>query len=159
ALAAGRAEEQPDYDAAPEGATPAPPTEAQGIFAFPTGTKPGTCLHKIFEAIDFVGQAKPPLRDVVAEQLTAHGFEAEAYADILCETVRRGLSVHLDPGRPNFQLARVSKSERLSELEFFFPIERLTASALQRGFARSGAAPEFLAQLARLGFQPTGGLV
>ena len=55
-LTAGARDERPDYDPAaatkPE-ASPASEGEPAGIFAFPRGTAPGTCLHKIFEELDF----------------------------------------------------------------------------------------------------------
>ncbi len=46
-LTANQDEELPDHDALGSGARGEPP--ASGIFAFPAGAKPGTCLHKILE--------------------------------------------------------------------------------------------------------------
>src|SRR5208283_3556972 len=57
------------------GETPAPLSEQlTGIFAFPGGAKPGTCLHKILEKLEFTQWNQPPAAALVREQLRAHGL-------------------------------------------------------------------------------------
>jgi exodeoxyribonuclease V beta subunit len=152
-LTADRRQETPDYDAANEAKPGAdePGVEAQGIFAFPRGSRPGTCLHKILEVLDFTQRDESTVRALVREKLAAHGFAPGQFADAVCNAVRKVLLVPLTPGRPDFVLANVPMSERLNELEFFFPVDRLSPALLQSGFARAGGAPEFKSELTSIG--------
>src|ERR1019366_2363029 len=75
-LTANQGEEFPDYDEM--GAAPRAELPATGIFAFPGGAKPGTCLHKILEKLDFPNWGQPGTAELVREQLRVHGLpEAE----------------------------------------------------------------------------------
>ena len=66
-LTANQGEELPDHDALGAGARSELP--ATGIFAFPGGAKPGTCLHKILEKLEFTQWNQPPAATLVREQL------------------------------------------------------------------------------------------
>jgi exodeoxyribonuclease V beta subunit len=154
ALAAHRREEQPDYDGFE---VPAPPAAApgEGIFAFPRGTKAGTCLHKIFETLDFTTADGPALDRVVREQLQAHGFDGDQFAPALGECVRRTLRVPLDPARPQFTLSSIPPDVRLHELEFNVPLKRTTPATLRS--LLGPAAKESGAAFDRLTFDPVSG--
>ena len=153
-LTANAPAELPDHDGA---ARPSAPAElkAEGIFAFPRGTQPGTCLHKIFEELDFTQRDETALAALVNQQLTEHGLDAAQFTPAVCDAVRRTLAVPLELGRDEFTLAGVTPARRLNELEFGFPLRTLSAAALADCFARHGEAAllgEFIARLRRLTF-------
>ncbi|HYV33131.1 MAG TPA: 3'-5' exonuclease, partial [Candidatus Binatia bacterium] len=134
-LTAGQSEDLPDRDSlAPELADETP---AKGIFAFPHGAQAGTCLHQIFEQLDFT-QPAAGAHQLVASQLRAHGFSEAEFAAPILEMLENVRNAPLYPGRGELALSRISKSERLNELEFHYPIERLSLAALEDFFAQRG---------------------
>ena len=124
------------------------------IFSFPRGARAGTLLHEVFERIDFTAD-NTAVRAVVDETLGAHGFEG-TWAETVTGMVRRVLDVDLgrilvsDPGLKDggvqrqgrgtnpvegigaLRLSGIANSERLSELEFMFPLKQLTPGILEQ---------------------------
>jgi exodeoxyribonuclease V beta subunit len=156
ALATHRRDDQPDHD--PAGVLPPlEPAEEGTIFAFPRGTNAGTCLHKIFECVDFTTPDDGELDRIVRDQLRVHGFDAERFAPAVVNCVRRSLEVPLDPARPGLKLAAVPLDGRLNELEFTFPLKRTTPASIRDLFA--GASGDAESSLSRLKFDPVQGYV
>ena len=112
-----------------------------GIFAFPRGTAAGTCLHHIFEELDFADLGN--LAEIVRRRLRA--FSITGFDEIVCEMVRKVLNVPLQPG---LTLAGIDRKARLPELEFYFPIRKVTSERLAD-----------LLQDGRLLFQPMSGFM
>lgn len=148
-LTAARHSETPDYDA-----HPAPPTAthpASGIFAFPRGARAGTCLHKLFEQLDFTRATEPAARELLHRTLREHAIPTSWAADLeqmLAEVLHAPL-----PGAP---LVTIGPAQRLNELEFCFPIGRLDSVRLNAFFARQD--PDHDAP-ARFAFDPVTGLL
>ena len=161
-LTANLLDEAPDHDRTAPAETPAvveDETKPTGIFAFPRGTTAGTCLHKLFELADFTNTEDATAQQLIRETLTEHGFSADKFAPAVHETLRRTCQVALDPRRPDFNLARIPHHERLNELEFFFPIHRVSPALVASGLGDFATSPDFAAQLQRLNFKPTGGFL
>jgi exodeoxyribonuclease V beta subunit len=160
-LAAGRRDESPDYDG-DSAAAPAPPTLAEpgSIHAFPRGTEAGTCLHKVFERIDFASVTDAVLDGIARTALGEHGLSLD-FAPTVTQLVRRTLAVPLSAGEPRLQLGNVRTNERLNELEFCFPLRRFSATDLRATLARHGATlPDGFPQaLERLEFSPVEGVL
>src|SRR6185295_9437631 len=118
-LVAGQREEAPDWDAAeaPPGAVPPVPAPVSGIFAFPRGSKAGTCLHKIFEQVDFTAAGSPALSALTEQQLKDHGFPPAEFGEGVIASVRNTIQVPLDPQHPGFTLSQVERADRITELE------------------------------------------
>ena len=150
ALVAGRTSESPDRDGVTEPA-PAEAITPSGIFAFPRGTKPGTCLHRIFEQLDFADADDARLEEVTQQQLRSHGFDPAEHAAGVKQMLHNVLSLPLLRGRTDFTLRHITRAERLNELEFYFPVRDLEAKALGEFFQRHGLATGPLpAQIGRL---------
>jgi len=156
ALATHRRDEQPDYDAL-EKPSPAEPATPGSIFAFPRGTKAGTCLHKIFEVLDFANADDALIERTVREQLRAHGFDGNKFAAAITGCVRRTLRVPLDLTRPSLALSAIDAGDRLNELEFSFPLQRATPAALKELFANTVDGAD--SWLSGLNFDPVRGYV
>jgi len=101
--------------------------EAEGFFAFPKGATPGTAIHEMFEHIDF--QNDLDWASVVDEKLLKyrlHADESEEVSSIRREAcldmINKVLSTELSG---SFTLRDISMSQRLDEMEFYFPIQNI----------------------------------
>ena len=155
-LAHGRALEAPDYDATPERDSELDEVGGgRDIFAFPRGAQAGKCLHAIFEAIDFVGLARPELDRVVARELLTYGFEKE-WRDVVADTMQRVLATPLDESG-ELRLDRVARSKRLDELEFYYPLANLSHSGVRQILLASGFPDQIKERIGELTFAPLQG--
>jgi len=172
-LTAARHADQPDHDAHPAPRTD--DTPASGIFAFPRGARAGTCLHQIFEQLDFTHAHEATAREVVTRALREHGIATSWTGDLermIAQVLQAPLPATAAPdslspaagerGQPSapnsavLQLATIPKPERLTELEFCFPIGRLDPRPLNAFLTRHAAAGE---EAARFAFDPVTGLL
>lgn len=161
ALTAGTPDEAPDYDRveSPRRDTIEESPAPSGIFAFPRGTAAGTCLHKLFEEIDFADRDSERIQKLVESTLTAHGISASVHTEAVRTMVENVLDVPLDPGEPELSLRHISADARLNELEFFFPIHRLSPGLIASGACEDSTAPEIIARLRQLNFQTADGFL
>jgi exodeoxyribonuclease V beta subunit len=122
--------EVPEDDAietiAPERAAVVDDSALKGIAAFSRGSGPGTCLHHIFEELDFTNPSD--LGSLVTTKLQAFGITG--FDQVITETVEKVLAAPLDPKQPDLKLANIGRGARLSELEFYFPLGRVTHQKL-----------------------------
>ena len=151
----------PDYDQGIILEETLPDQEPFGIFAFPKGARAGTLLHDIFENIDFSGKDPSSIKEVVAGKLREYGFEIH-WQQAVCEMIGKVLAVPLQLGENGLTLSRVGMKDRLSELEFYFPLEPITPKKLKKVFAEHGG-PEitggFPEQIETLNFFPAQGFM
>lgn len=122
----------PDYDATvvrPQSPNTEEPA-ATGIFSFPTGARTGDCLHKILERFDFASSDRAATEALVKQQLEAFGLSQARHIVAVSEMLERLRQTSLDPKNPVFTLARIRLSQRLSEMEFYFPTGQLDAERL-----------------------------
>jgi exodeoxyribonuclease V beta subunit len=155
------APESPDYDTveiSPEDETKAEiEAPSTGIFAFPRGTRPGTCLHQILQELDFCdleNRAKIVSRNLRA--FSIHGFD-----EVICDMVQKTVSVPLETARPDFTLSRIAVAARLPEMEFYFPISAVTPAKLAQAFTehRAHFAGVIPSTIDRLKFRPMSGFM
>jgi exodeoxyribonuclease V beta subunit len=149
--------EEPAADAAPSETAP----ETLTIFDFPRGAKAGTCLHAVFEEIDYRGADSAATEALVEEKLTLHGFE-RSWTTPVRECVDKVLRAPLEGADGWFTLAELSAADRNHEMEFYLPMGRVTARGLASAFTASAGSdlPEELPRLLeRLEFKPTRGFL
>jgi exodeoxyribonuclease V beta subunit len=152
---AGSIIEQPDYD--PEHVPPVAEPEASGIFAFPRGGRPGSCLHAIFENWDFQSRDGPGLTALVERSLARFGLSPD-WTETVVHLVQQVLATPLGPH--GMRLGSLSRAQRLDELEFYYPLAQLQAPSLRRVLAGHGfAAGAFNERIGRLEFAPVGGFM
>ena len=100
--------------------------EAQtGIFALPGGTRTGTCIHKVFEELDFGDAAthgETIRRFLKRYGLAAHGEAVEEMVETVLDTELPGEGGKL----------RDAKT-RIAEMKFDFPMRRAAAATLRGG--------------------------
>ncbi|HTE87331.1 MAG TPA: 3'-5' exonuclease, partial [Terriglobales bacterium] len=128
-LTANQNEESPDHDELGAGARGE--FVAAGIFTFPRGAKPGTCLHKILEGLDFTQWNQPATNDLVCEQLVAHGLSAADFSNVIVEMLGKVMTARLDERVPDLTFEKITTAQRLHELEFYFPLQKISPQLIR----------------------------
>ena len=159
----GRAAEEtelPDRDALHTQASQTPVESPAGIFALPRGARTGTLLHEILERIDFRQTDRKTCEDLVEKMLNKHGFDP-VWRDVVCDMLVKVLETPLSPEQPDLSLSRIGAAERISELEFYHPLQTVTPETLQDVFFRAATAlpSAFPERIGRLRFQPSRGFM
>ncbi|MEW6365736.1 MAG: UvrD-helicase domain-containing protein [Acidobacteriota bacterium] len=123
-------DEARDHDAGLVRARPAEePAAGTGILGFPRGPRAGSCLHAVFETLDFAITDRARLEGHVHEFLLRFGLGPE-HAPVVADMVERVLDVALD-GR-SLRLRGIPASRRAAELEFLFTVNTRGADDLVR---------------------------
>lgn len=126
-----------DYDAFyPETNLPTTSGEELSIFSLPKGPKTGNLLHEIFE--DVMLSRSIPSFDIVAQKIQKFGFE-EQWASILNRLITTTLSY---PLKDDMSLESIQKEDLLIEMEFHFPIQKVSSKKLKRKIRGSNSASE-----------------
>jgi len=113
---------------------------ALDVFSFPKGAKPGSCLHGIFEEIDFQSPNEHPrdsdknLSNVVTEQLTKYGIDDDTWHDVTVNWVGKVLECSLEQNESTQGLAlgSLTPEQCLIEMEFYLPLGKLTAQGVNK---------------------------
>ena len=124
---------------------------------FPRGTRTGLCVHRIFEELDFTesGQWEPVIRDILA----GYGFD-ESWKPAVTDMVENVLQAGLETGDQTLQLSTVQNSDRINEMEFYFPAEKINAEGLAKVFEKGGIFLSRFKEMVRsLEFSPVKGYV
>ncbi|MFH0974551.1 MAG: exodeoxyribonuclease V subunit beta [Spirochaetota bacterium] len=132
----------------------------RNIFSFPKGAIAGTCIHEIFEKIDFAYAKEEPSKKIITETLVKYGID-EDWRDILSIMANAVLTTPLSRSDSDFMLKNIQQDERLSELEFFFPLDLISSKGLAEVFLSTGIVSDnnFIASLEMLRFKPHKGFV
>jgi exodeoxyribonuclease V beta subunit len=142
--------EDPDRDEA--GSLPPPAArrpDGEDISLFPAGAAAGNCIHEMLQKLDFERLEDPGSEKLIRDALDRHGFERR-WTPVIKEMLRKTLSAPLDPGDPGLVLEKVACADRLTEMEFYFPLKRIRMPGLADVFASRLDAPwrdEFCARL------------
>jgi len=135
------------------------------IFSFPRGARSGTLLHELLEQVDFSNE-QPLAEHLIKEKLLYLGYDPNWYP-IIAQMLADLSNVRLHADIPGLKLASIRTADCLHELEFYFPLSRITPRDLKSIFCGEGrheaarqtaAAPEAL-QLDRLTFDPARGFM
>jgi exodeoxyribonuclease V beta subunit len=156
--------ELPDRDESAPAEPAAPlalPEADRSIFAFPKGAGAGILMHSIFETLDFASASETDIDTACATALDRYGFD-EAWQPALAGMAREVLATPLSsPGGP-FTLGGLKPRTWFTELEFFFPLKRITAPELAEMLAQHGVIPagaDPAAALQALDFAPVKGML
>ena len=127
------------------------------IHTFPRGADPGSCLHDIFEVIDFTAGA-------VDESLIVATLERYAidpgWSPVVSVMLQNVLHVALD--NVDLRLCRIGRRDRCSEMGFFLPLTGLQAAGLAAVFRRHQAVlpdPRIVTTIAGLNFETVSGML
>ncbi|MCP4700871.1 MAG: exodeoxyribonuclease V subunit beta [Gammaproteobacteria bacterium] len=127
--------EQPDRDAQSRNVRQTEGDIYASIFNFPGGVRAGRLFHELFENLDFQ-QTDPAVREKLSENLLKEYGYVPQWRPALCTLLDKVLSTQLEP---ELTLSQIAWDSRLNELEFYYPLENISASGLARVFARSSS--------------------
>ncbi|HET6492223.1 MAG TPA: exodeoxyribonuclease V subunit beta [Burkholderiales bacterium] len=149
--------ETPDYDAAAHQVETESAGGTQDIFAFPRGARAGRCLHAIFEQVDFTALPRAILERLVARELAAHDFAAR-WVPVVADMVQAVVATPLDASG-HLRLDRVPAHRRFDELEFYYPIARLSDAKLRAILLEGGFPDEIRERIGTFTFAPAQGFM
>lgn len=116
----------------------------ENIFSFPRGAEAGTLLHDILQCLDFQEIREAEVESLVSRKLLEHGFSAR-WTDVIRDLLGKVVTAPFVPfaegkelAAAPFTLSAVAQTARLNELEFYFPLKRITLSDLKRLFQDTG---------------------
>jgi len=122
--------DMPDYDQfldQPDIVEIAGEDDSQTIFTFPKGPQPGTCIHHIFENIDFTDLSDA--EEVINESLSLFGIDQDWSA-----VVRKMLDVavhkSLHPSVLGLSLSALDPKSLIPEMEFYYQNEHIKTQNL-----------------------------
>ena len=125
------------------------------IFTFPRGARPGIFMHELLEHLDF--------QDPFAEQLTstiATALEKYDFNPAFGPAIRQMLQNVVNQPLAGFSLSAVKRAERLNEMEFYFPLKKISPAdleALADIISSDNISAMFRQQNKRLTFSPLHG--
>ncbi|MGD9078762.1 MAG: exodeoxyribonuclease V subunit beta, partial [Desulfobacterales bacterium] len=137
------------------------PRKHENIFGFPKGSRAGNFFHDLFEHLDYTNCSAQAIREPVRHALQAYGFDS-TWLDIVCETIAHVLTVPLRPNQPEFTLSSVALGQRVNEMEFYFPLNKITPQKLRSVFKKHSSfesGEELPGRLGKLSFHPVAGFM
>ena len=132
----------------------------QDIFAFPAGARAGIFMHDLFEHLDFGQRDVDSISELIRSKLKEYGF-ASGWRDTLYSMIINVLSMPLGSEGEKFTLSLIKNHERLNELEFYFPLKKISPEKLEGIFKGKLEEPveEFSETIGRLQFSPVKGFM
>lgn len=130
-------DEAPDYDFTPEHNNfTAVDAENENftIFNFPKGSVAGTFLHSIFEQIDFSDPGSIQKDPDLETLMDIYGFD-HSWKPVITQLIDDTLNSPLKNGPNVFKLSEIPSSSCIKEMEFYFPLKKVTPSDLQQIFS------------------------
>ena len=137
------------------------PHKHDNIFGFPKGSRAGNFFHDLFENLDYTNISAQAVREPVRHALQAYGFPS-TWQDIISETIAHVLTVSLIPAQPELALSSIVFDQRVNEMEFYFPLNRITPQKLQSVFQKHSSfdmGEELPGRLGKLSFHPVAGFM
>ncbi|MDJ0765404.1 MAG: exodeoxyribonuclease V subunit beta [Myxococcota bacterium] len=96
---------------------------------FEGGPRAGTCLHAIFEDIDFTNTRPEVVEPTIAAQLDAYGFDRDVWMDPIQRSIADVVHTPLSAATPDLRLDQIPVHRRFVELAFVFPLAPFQATA------------------------------
>jgi len=131
------------------------------IFSFPRGTRAGSFFHDVFEHHDFAAKKSKYLELLVARKLQQYGLD-QKWQETVCRAITNVLSISLRPDLPQLRLSSIALTDRINEMEFYFPLNPVSSRSLSKIFKNYSGVEmfaDFSGQLEKLAFAPFQGFM
>jgi exodeoxyribonuclease V beta subunit len=135
------------------------------LFSFPYGTRAGTMLHELLEQVDLSAVNQTLTDNIISEKLLSFGYDP-VWQPAIMEMLANLSKTLLHKNIPGLTLSSITSRNCLHELEFYFPLSRITPGSLkdvfnQISFKNSSAfTKSFMEQqMDRLTFSPARGFM
>jgi exodeoxyribonuclease V beta subunit len=100
------------------------------MITFPRGTLSGNLLHEIFEKADLRDPGSPENRQLIESVLLNYRYDPE-WALPVEKCLKETGNAVLDTTNSGFTLGKVEMKNRLNELEFCFPVEKISPTMIR----------------------------
>ena len=107
------------------------------LFTFPHGARAGSCLHEILEELDFQKSAREQ-EPLILEKLTLYGIE-ETWLEAAYSLIDNTMCTPLNEAG-DFSLSCLAASDRLAEMEFYYPVPAIDGNRLAAVFQKGRKA-------------------
>ncbi len=135
-----------------------------GFFRFPRGTVAGSCVHSIFEQLDFSLCDTSAVKSLIDSTLATFGLRENTdtgpqnRTDAVYDMLTRVMTTPLNTDNERFSLSGIPARNRLTEMSFFYPLRRISPDDLASYSTRHGVHADPMAeQTGRLVFKPVQG--
>ncbi|MBW1813576.1 MAG: exodeoxyribonuclease V subunit beta [Deltaproteobacteria bacterium] len=105
------------------------------IFSFPKGAKAGIFFHDLLENLDFTCKESKKYEELVYEKLQSYGFDLK-WKNTVCKVIDNILSVPLIDNNTTLKLAFIENKNRINEMEFYYPINKITPEKIINLFSK-----------------------
>ncbi|MBF0120683.1 MAG: UvrD-helicase domain-containing protein [Desulfobacterales bacterium] len=115
--------------------------KSEGFFSFPRGRTAGSCIHSIFEQVDFSCKDILQMKNLIHAKLKNYGLCCEndldnkKREDTVYDMINNVLHASLNSKIKDFSLSKLSKKDFLYELSFYYPIKKMTPEILKNIFS------------------------
>jgi exodeoxyribonuclease V beta subunit len=133
----------------------------ENIFSFPKGTRAGLFFHDILEHLDFAEGCREERIKLISNKLREYRFEPE-WRKPVCTMLDNVLSIPLSKNETTLMLSSVHCSNRINEMEFYFPLKPLSPNRLRKIFTDYGGinlVDDFPNRIGKLRFSLTKGFM
>ncbi len=133
----------------------------ENIFSFPKGTRAGIFFHDVLEHLDFADSCKEEKIELISKKLKEYRFESKWQKPVYT-MLDNVLSVPLCINNTTLRLSSVHCSNRINEMEFYFPLKPVSPNRLRKIFADYGGidlVDNFQDRLGKLSFSLTKGFM
>jgi exodeoxyribonuclease V beta subunit len=131
------------------------------IFSFPKGAKAGIFFHDLLEKLDFKEDVDKIRTSLVKAKLEEYGFDLK-WNQTVCAMINNLISTPLLTDNNDLILSSVANADRISEMEFYFPLKTVTVQKLCKIFSDYGGIhipADFPSRLEKLNFMPSEGFM
>lgn len=120
------------------------------IFDFPAGPLAGTFFHSILEELDFKS-SRDEIGLKVEEKLKTYGF-SDIWKDDLSDYLFELLNSNIKFDGNIMKLSDIDIGKRISELQFYYPVEQISIDSLKKIFSGYQRIPKIENSLSKLEF-------
>jgi len=135
------------------------------IFSFPHGPGPGTMLHDLLEKINFSMLDSNAVENLVYRKMQQYGYDP-VWGPSLMQMLFNLAKVSLHHEIPELRLSSIPVSSCLHELEFYYPLNRITPEDLKSIFSNKTSKDAYPGSeifldnlMERLTFSPVRGFI
>ncbi len=116
-----------------------PPETSNDRFSFPKGPAAGSCLHLMFEEIDFQQCTPDHTQEIVAKHLSRSGFDL-TWTQPVCQWIEEIVHTPLNESG-ELRLRNITRKNRIDELGFYFSLQDVHLDKLNRVLNSADVAP------------------
>lgn len=109
------------------------------IYSFPRGAGAGTFMHDLLENLNFgdIAAGTGEMKKYVFEKIEQYGYGLE-WTDTILVMLNNVVQTPLLVGFPELMLKKIERKQRLSELEFYFSLDRVSKQSLVKLLSAHG---------------------